>query len=102
MVRADLDMSVVMGVRFRVAHHGSKPMPFYEYHCRSNGRTVEVRHQMDERLGTWGEVAERAGVPTGDTPATAPVDRLMSAPARMTGAAGDVQGCGSGCACVPN
>ena len=55
-------------------------MPYYEYRCETNKQTVEVRHSMDERLQTWGELAERAGVDAGTTPADAPVDKLLSAP----------------------
>ena len=78
-------------------------MPYYEYHCASNGRTLEVRHSMSDRLATWGEVAEAAGFDTGDTPTDAPVERLMSAPAPLAGSGPDTsfQGCGSGCACAP-
>jgi hypothetical protein len=78
-------------------------MPYYEYRCESNGRTLEVRHGMSERLTTWGEVANAAGVETGDTPADAPVERLLSTPVPLTGSAGepDFQGCGAGCACAP-
>ena len=80
-------------------------MPYYEYHCPMNGCTVEVRHGMDERLETWGQLAERAGLAEGDTPGDAPVARLMSAPTPLTGngAGGDegFAGCGDGCACVP-
>jgi predicted nucleic acid-binding Zn ribbon protein len=79
-------------------------MPYYEYHCGSNGRTLEVRHRMNERLTTWGEVVERAGAEKGDTPTEAPVERLMSAPVPLTGTSSDsgFEGCGSGCACVPH
>jgi len=78
-------------------------MPYYEYHCASNGRTVEVRHRMDERLVKWSEVVEYAGVSADETPADAPVERLLSAPVPLTGSGGDAgfQGCGSGCACAP-
>lgn len=79
-------------------------MPYYEYRCASNGRTLEVRHGMDERLATWGELALRSGADPGDTPAHAPVERLISAPVPLTGSGGGdaaLQGCGSGCACVP-
>ena len=78
-------------------------MPYYEYHCGSNGRTIEVRHQMSERLDTWGQLAEHAGVDLGDTPSAASVERLMSAPVPLTGTgpSQDFQGCGSGCACGP-
>ncbi len=53
-------------------------MPSYDYHCTSNGRTVEVRHSMSESLSTWAEVCARAGVEPGDTPGEAPVERLIS------------------------
>ena len=78
-------------------------MPYYEYHCASNGRTVEVRHSMSERLATWGEVARATGLDAGDTPSDAPVERLMSTPVPLTGsdAGPGFQGCGSGCACAP-
>ena len=79
-------------------------MPSYEYRCASNGQTLEVRHAMDERLSTWGELASRAGADPGETPADAPVERLMSAPVPLTASGGGdagFQGCGSGCACVP-
>ncbi len=81
-------------------------MPYYEYRCASNGRTIEVRHAMDERLATWADVVTRAGVEMGSTPATAPVERLLSAPVPLTASAarseGSFQGCGQGCACARN
>ena len=79
-------------------------MPYYEYQCATNGRTLEVRHGMSERLTTWGEVAGRAGADPGDTPPDAPVERLMSAPVPITGTTGSAPaaGCGTGCACVPH
>ncbi len=55
-------------------------MPMYDYHCPANGQTVEVRHSMQLRLSTWGEVCEHKRQELGDTPADSPVDRLMSAP----------------------
>lgn len=77
-------------------------MPFYEYRCASNGRTLEVRHGMDEHLSTWGEVSARAGTDVGTTPENAPVERLMSAPVPLTGSGPAApMGCGTGCACVP-
>ena len=78
-------------------------MPYYEYHCASNGRTLEVRHGMSERVETWGELVGRAGIETGSTPPDTPVEKLLSAPVPLTssGAEDSFQGCGSGCACVP-
>ena len=77
-------------------------MPYYEYRCPSNGRTIEVRHAMDERLATWGELAGRAGLDLGSTPAETPVERLLSVPVPVAaGEASDVGGgCGPGCACA--
>jgi len=77
-------------------------MPYYEYHCPSNGRTMEVRHGMNERLSTWSELAERAGTKVGSTPEDAPVERLMSAPAPLPGGSAQAafQGCGTGCGCA--
>ncbi len=79
-------------------------MPYYEYHCASNGRTLEVRHGMAERLTTWAEVSRAAGLDADDTPPDAPVERLLSAPVPLTasGSDADVQGCGAGCACAPH
>lgn len=54
-------------------------MPTYEYRCEANGRQVEVRHKMAERLATWGELCERAGIAPGKTPPAAPVEKLISA-----------------------
>ena len=79
-------------------------MALYEYHCPENGRTVEVRHGMNERVDTWGELCARTGRDPGATPADAPVERLMSTASVGSpgGAAPPVGGCGTGCACVPN
>jgi len=80
-------------------------MAIYEYRCEANGRTVEVRHGMSEEIRTWGELARRAGVEPGDTPAGAPVERLMSAGVPLTGGGPSAKGsasgppCGSACAC---
>ena len=78
-------------------------MPYYEYHCPSNGRTVEVRHGMSQMLRTWGEVADHAGTAPDDTARDAPVERVLSAPVPLTasGSEAPAQGCGSGCACFP-
>lgn len=54
-------------------------MPTYEYHCEANGRLVEVRHNMAERLSSWGELCERAGISPGRTDPAAPVEKLISA-----------------------
>lgn len=53
-------------------------MPSYDYRCDANGRVVEVRHGINDKLSTWGEVCERAAIETGDTPADTPVKRLIT------------------------
>jgi hypothetical protein len=53
-------------------------MPTYDYFCAANDRTVEVQHGMSERLATWGELCERAGIAPGRTPRNAPVERLAT------------------------
>lgn len=84
-------------------------MPRYEYRCEANGRTVEVAHAMSERLATWGELCERAGIDPGPTAPSTPIERLISLSAISTGArssggpstwsAGG--SCGPGCGCHP-
>jgi len=54
-------------------------VPTYEYRCEANGRVVEVRHKMAERLATWGELCERAEISRGETDPAAPVEKLISA-----------------------
>jgi predicted nucleic acid-binding Zn ribbon protein len=56
-----------------------KTVPTYEYRCEANGRLVEVRHKMAERLATWAELCERAGIAPGKTNPGAPVEKLISA-----------------------
>jgi hypothetical protein len=53
-------------------------MPTYEYRCPANDRVVEVAHPMAEKLSTWGQLCDRAGISPGSTPADAPVERLIS------------------------
>lgn len=53
-------------------------MPSYDYRCDANDRVVEVRHSINEKLATWGEVCEKARIDLGDTAADAPVKRLIS------------------------
>lgn len=75
-------------------------MPTYEYLCEANGRVVEVSHKMSERLSTWGELCERAGLPLGNTPAHASVTKMMSAGFVSTGAtAAEPRPCEMGAAC---
>lgn len=75
-------------------------MPYYEYHCPANGRTVEVHHGMSESLETWSDVVSRTDADPGDTPPQSPVERLMSVSAPIVGSSPPVGGCGSGCGCA--
>jgi predicted nucleic acid-binding Zn ribbon protein len=77
-------------------------MPTYEYHCDTNGRTLEVSHKMAEQLSTWGELCARAGVKAGKTAASAPVRKLISASAVLSGkstGAAEPAPCEMGAAC---
>ncbi len=56
-------------------------MPYYDYHCPENGRTIEVRHAIDVALSTWGEVCYAAQIPLGDTDFCAAVEKVLSPPA---------------------
>ncbi|MGL5081035.1 MAG: FmdB family zinc ribbon protein [Microcoleaceae cyanobacterium] len=55
-------------------------MPFYDYYCPSNNHTLEIMHSIDRDVQTWGEVCQLAQCDLGDTPANAPVRRLLNAP----------------------
>ncbi len=79
-------------------------MPYYDYYCPANDRTVEVRHGMSETLRTWGELCERAGLPAGDTPSETPIERKVTAGVPLTGRASDApaEACGPSCACFPD
>ena len=53
-------------------------MPFYDYYCEANGKTVEVFHPLQVRLKTWGEVCRTVGWKVSDTAEKAAVIRLVS------------------------
>ena len=53
-------------------------MPTYDYHCVTNGRTVEVNHRMSEKMLTWGELCGRAGIEPGQTPTDSEVQKLAT------------------------
>jgi len=56
-------------------------MPRYDYHCPDNDCVVEVRHGVNERIKTWGELCERAMIEPRGTPAEALVELVVYAPA---------------------
>ncbi|CAG0997196.1 hypothetical protein GPROT1_03542 [Gammaproteobacteria bacterium] len=53
-------------------------MPSYDYFCETNGQVVEATHSMREKLTTWGELCAKAKIEPGETPADAPVKRLIT------------------------
>ena len=54
-------------------------MAVYEYLCPGNNTVVEVEHPIkQDALKTWGELCVLARLDPGDTPANAPVERLIS------------------------
>ena len=55
-------------------------MPNYDYFCKKNGKTVEVSHDVNTKLKTWGEVCFVAQISLGDTDALTPVDIKISPP----------------------
>ena len=53
-------------------------MPTYDYHCQANDRIVEVNHRMNDKVTSWGELCELAGIDAGSTALDAPVERLAT------------------------
>lgn len=75
-------------------------MPSYDYRCPANGQVVEVKHSMQARLNTWGEVCAHIGQALGNTPANAPVERLISGGSLVTKSSlGSEPPCSSGPCC---
>ncbi len=64
-------------------------MPRYDYYCDANKQTVEVVHSIHERLLTWGEVCECAGISTGAVDGAEPVSRIITTPPMANTPVGD-------------
>ena len=60
-------------------------MPRYDYRCATNEQIVEVWHGINERLSTWGELCAQAELDPGNTPADAPVQRMITGGAIISG-----------------
>jgi predicted nucleic acid-binding Zn ribbon protein len=58
-------------------------MPRYDYYCDENGQTVEVSHSIQEKLHTWQQLCDLAGVNPGATSGTAAVRRIITSPPMM-------------------
>lgn len=54
-------------------------MPRYDYYCPANGRIVEVRHSIHDRMEYWEEVCIATNMAPGNTPLDAEVVRLFAA-----------------------
>jgi hypothetical protein len=50
----------------------------YEYYCPRNERTVQVQHGIREKINSWGELRQKAGLERDHTPDDAEVERLIS------------------------
>ena len=66
-------------------------MPSYDYFCDENGVTIEVVHAMSDRLQTWGELCERAGLELGETDACATVRLVITKAPMMNTPAGNAE-----------
>jgi hypothetical protein len=83
-------------------------VPKYDYHCPSNGMTLEASHPMRESVETWGQLCSLMGADPGNTPADAPVERAIHGVMAITssrggpGPAPSGGSCGAGCACHPH
>ena len=55
-------------------------MPNYDYFCKKNGKTVEVNHDVNTKLKTWGEVCFVGQISLGDTDVLAPVRLVINPP----------------------
>jgi hypothetical protein len=75
-------------------------MPTYDYLCASNGKVLEVKHSIGERIDSWGELCERLDIEPGDTPADAPVQKLITGGGIVKSSSlGSVPPCASGAPC---
>jgi len=54
-------------------------MPLYDYQCPANGVQIEIHHPMTLSIKTWGELCAQSGHELGDTPADAPVEKMVGA-----------------------
>lgn len=54
-------------------------MPKYDYFCEDNGKTIEVYHDINTKLKTWGEICFAAQIPLGDTDVLARVRLVIRA-----------------------
>ncbi len=55
-------------------------MPKYNYLCKKNSKTIQVTHDINTKLKTWGEVCFVAQIPLGDTDVSAPVSLVITPP----------------------
>ena len=53
-------------------------MPTYDYRCDANGRTLEVRHAMNRKVRTWGELCAILEMDPGQTRTGEPVRKVIT------------------------
>jgi len=53
-------------------------MPTYDYRCDANGRTLEVRHTMNKKVRTWGELCTLLDMEPGSTRVGEPVRKVIT------------------------
>lgn len=53
-------------------------MPTYDYRCEANDQIIEVHHRISEKMKTWGELCDMAGIEPGDIPLDTAVTRLVT------------------------
>ena len=53
-------------------------MPTYDYRCEADQTIYEVKHSMSEKLETWQELCDKAGLNIGNIPPDSKVTRLIS------------------------
>jgi len=76
-------------------------MPTYDYHCAENNRVVEVKHSINDKFKTWGEVCANTGMDLGATSAESPVQRLITGGQVVSSLKNPEPSCASG-ACCPS
>ena len=72
-------------------------MPTYNYHCEENDKVVEIDHDVNELITTWGGLCTQANIAPGNTPTDAPITKLATG---TTEPASKPGGCCSGGNCA--
>ncbi len=54
-------------------------MPSYDYRCLATGSVHEVKHSIQAKASTWGELCTLGNLDPGGIDPASPVERLLSA-----------------------